>query len=156
MEKLRRLAHVSKNCFLVACTYYTVCHNVGDFWILSEDSMKPTLLNGQIVLSVCVESQFLGFNSLKRGDIVIARSPADPNTRICKRVLGLPGDIKGDTINNLVHVPQGQVWLEGDNSAVSRDSRSYGPVPLGLVEGKIVWRIFPFSFNQNFLDLKTE
>jgi len=152
MEKLRQLGHISKNCILIACTYYTLRHNVADVWILSEDSMKPTLLDGQIVLTV-------PFDTVKRGDVVIARSPADPKIRICKRVLGLKGDIKqyGNNSNfEKSYVPEGQVWLEGDNSSVSRDSRTYGPVPLGLIEGKIVWRVFPFSFSQQFLELKAE
>ncbi len=33
-------------------------------------------------------------------------------------------------------IPKGQVWLAGDNEANSRDSRVYGPVPLGLLQGR--------------------
>lgn len=158
MEKLRRLATISKNCFLLGCTYYTVCHNVADIWLLEENSMQPTLLDGQIVLSVCAGSPFLHLDNLKLGDVVIARSPSDPRSRICKRVVGLPGDLLGYRNNSFRRdfVPEGKVWLEGDNSAVSRDSRTYGPVPLGLVEGKIVWRIWPLSFDQQFLEHKVE
>lgn len=35
-------------------------------------------------------------------------------------------------------VPQGHVWLEGDNPDNSLDSRYYGPVPLALLRGRIV------------------
>ena len=35
-------------------------------------------------------------------------------------------------------VPSGHVWLEGDNPSNSSDSRSYGPVPLGLLQGRIM------------------
>jgi inner membrane protease subunit 1 len=34
----------------------------------------------------------LFFLSLFRGDIVIAKSPSDPKSNICKRVIGLEGD----------------------------------------------------------------
>jgi len=120
--------------------------------------MQPTLLDGQIVLSVCAGSPFCPIDKLKLGDIVIARSPSNPKNRICKRVVGLPGDLLGYRNNSFRrdYVPEGKVWLEGDNSAVSRDSRTYGPVPLGLVEGKIVWRIWPFSFDQQFLEHKSD
>jgi len=40
-------------------------------------------------------------------------------------------------------VPDGHVWLEGDNPKNSRDSRSYGPVPLGLVDGKVIFKLWP-------------
>jgi Signal peptidase, peptidase S26 len=40
-------------------------------------------------------------------------------------------------------VPKGHVWVEGDNPLLSIDSRHYGPVPLELLEGKLLWRLWP-------------
>lgn len=106
------------------------------------------------------------------GDLIAARSPRDPTRDVCKRVMGLPGDTvlldprvdppfqhdqqwtKGntrslsasvDTLQEPVYitVPKGHVWLVGDNLGNSLDSRHYGPIPLGLVKGKVVARIFP-------------
>lgn len=34
----------------------------------------------------------------------------------------------------------------GDNMTVSRDSRDFGPVPLGLVKGKVLATLFPFRW----------
>jgi len=84
-------------------------------------------------------------DDLRRGDVVIVRSPHSPSDSICKRLVGLPGD----RINwgDYGAVPSGQVWLEGDNSSESRDSRLYGPVPLGLVQGKVVCRVWPPDLN---------
>ncbi|KAN0060870.1 hypothetical protein ACQY0O_006604 [Thecaphora frezii] len=42
-----------------------------------------------------------------------------------------------------VTVPSGHVWLVGDNLAKSTDSRHYGPVPMGLLRGKVLARAFP-------------
>ena len=40
--------------------------------------------------------------------------------------------------------PQGHIWIEGDNVAVSEDSRSrFGPVPAALVQGRLVSVLWP-------------
>lgn len=36
----------------------------------------------------------------------------------------------------MIQVPEGHVWLEGDNMGWSRDSRFYGPVPMALIAGR--------------------
>lgn len=66
------------------------------------------------------------------------------------------GDDKSDHLTNQeskmrnfhykeVFVPRGHVWLEGDNYENSSDSRIYGPVPLGLIQSRIVMRIWPLN-----------
>lgn len=35
------------------------------------------------------------------------------------------------------------MWIEGDNSLNSVDSRNYGPVPVNLLVGRVVARIWP-------------
>lgn len=39
----------------------------------------------------------------------------------------------------MIQVPQGHVWVEGDNLTWSRDSRTYGPVPMALIKGRSSW-----------------
>eukprot|EP00798_Chlamydomonas_sp_ICE-L_P003557 gene3557-13629_t len=40
-------------------------------------------------------------------------------------------------------VPPGHVWLQGDNLIHSLDSRQYGPVPMGMVRGKVFMQYGP-------------
>ena len=44
-----------------------------------------------------------------------------------------------------MQVPEGHVYVVGDNMPWSRDSRIYGPVPLGLVNGKVSAVVWPWS-----------
>jgi len=82
----------------------------------------------------------------KRGDVVIAKSPTQHNQMVCKRVRALAGDVvtvpAGSSwpTHRLV-VPPGHVWLEGDNSLNSSDSRMYGPVPEVLIKGHVLIKV---------------
>jgi len=49
----------------------------------------------------------------------------------------------GGAARRVVVVPPGHVWVQGDNMVVSRDSREYGPVPLGAVRGRVVCTVWP-------------
>ncbi|KAJ0610820.1 putative signal peptidase I [Helianthus annuus] len=54
--------------------------------------------------------------------------------------------MEGDYISNVngaTRVPEGHCWVEGDNSAFSSDSRTYGPIPLGLIRGRVTHVIWP-------------
>lgn len=94
------------------------------------------------------------------GDVVVIQHPDRIGT-VCKRVLGLPGDIvtKPTRRNNLnstkqlkryrnglnggLVIPDGHIWLEGDNPWNSADSRNYGPVPAALIVGRVLLRVWP-------------
>lgn len=109
---------------------------------------------------------------LRLGDLVVATSPSDPSRTVCKRILGMPGDtvlidprdMSADASQLLamhfeagsgvipflrmhtdrtVTVPPGHVWLSGDNLANSTDSRNYGPVPMALIKGRVMARLYP-------------
>lgn len=45
-------------------------------------------------------------------------------------------------------VPEGHCWIVGDNLPASRDSRQFGPLPLALVQGKIIGKILPWKDRQ--------
>ena len=42
-----------------------------------------------------------------------------------------------------VQIPQGHVWLQGDNYYNSTDSRHYGPVPYAVLRGRVVLKVWP-------------
>ncbi|AGC68213.1 signal peptidase LepB [Thermoclostridium stercorarium subsp. stercorarium DSM 8532] len=42
-------------------------------------------------------------------------------------------------------VPEGYVFVMGDNRENSLDSRTFGPIPVTSIEGKAIFRVFPFS-----------
>ena len=96
---------------------------------------------------------------MKRGEIVCLISPKDPSQRIIKRVIA----IEHDTIDTMgykekyIKVPGGHFWIEGDYSANSLDSNTFGPVPLGLLTAKatcVVWPPDRWRFLETYENLR--
>ncbi|XP_008685082.1 mitochondrial inner membrane protease subunit 1 isoform X2 [Ursus americanus] len=129
------------------CIAHCAFEYVGGVVMCSGPSMEPTIQNSDIVFAENLSRHFYG---IQRGDIVIAKSPSDPKSNICKRVIGLEGDkiltnSPSDFFKSHSYVPTGHVWLEGDNLQNSTDSRYYGPIPYGLIRGRIFFKIWPLS-----------
>ncbi|KAL7271263.1 hypothetical protein RUND412_005988 [Rhizina undulata] len=109
-------------------------------------SMLPTInASGDYILISKLHSRGRG---VAPGDMVSYVHPEDgPGVHVCKRVVGMPGDfVVMDPMagtGDMVQVPQGHCWTAGDNLPCSKDSRYYGPVPLGLLRGKVIARIWP-------------
>jgi inner membrane protease subunit 1 len=116
-------------------------------------SMLPTMSIVEYVLEEKIRHEWYP-QTLHRGDVVTYLSPINPHHLICKRILGLPGDVvlvdpttlpdpsRVDASSQLdgahVKVPKGHVWVQGDNATASRDSRMYGPVPISLIRGRLI------------------
>ena len=116
--------------------------------------MLPTFeTSGEIAIESIV-SYRLAPNNLTRGELVSLKSPMKPNRIICKRIIGLPGDVvcvdptglKAPSAEHVV-VPKGHVWIAGDNAACSTDSRDYGPVSMGLIRGRIIAKVCCLSMS---------
>jgi len=103
-------------------------------------SMLPTLNNLNDIF--IIDRTATWRKSFRKGDIVISNKFSG-DYHVCKRIIGMGGDILLDKHNRKTTVPEGHVWLEGDNTTVSVDSRLYGPVPENMLIGKVIYRIFP-------------
>lgn len=116
---------------------------------VTGDSMLPTFtasnsaLQGDIVLAErgCLEKY-----KFSRGDVVLFKCPSNHKELFVKRLIALPGEwmqLPGSP--EIIKIPEGHCWVEGDNAARSWDSRSFGPIPLGLVKGRVTCIIWPPS-----------
>lgn len=157
---------------------------------VKQTSMQNTLVEGQRLF----ENKTEYYNSSpERGDIVIINremkkgvlntffynakevfeafyyNNEDDETRIIKRVIGVPGDkidiregkvyingnlynepyVKGVTFPNSmkfpVTVPENEYFVMGDNREVSLDSRDLGFISIDKIEGRAIYRLWPFN-----------
>lgn len=150
-------------------------------------SMTPTLSHQGDFVLISPLPYFRPWSksrSPERGDLVFATSPREPRSFVCKRVIGVEGDVveveprrdsgrrkwvgedeeaneddfqSRDAVattsnrtlrmrsrrgeGHYIKVPKGHVWLVGDNLSNSTDSRTYGPVPIGIIKGKVLCRV---------------
>jgi signal peptidase I len=60
---------------------------------------------------------------------MICRCPSDHRELFVKRLIALPGEwMQLPGTPDIIKIPEGHCWVEGDNAACSWDSRSFGPV----------------------------
>ncbi len=93
----------------------------------------------------------------------------EKDDRLIKRVVGVPGDeidikdghlylnakkleehyVKGETIERgfklPIQVPENKLFVLGDNRMISKDSRMFGLIDYKQVEGKAIYRVYPFN-----------
>lgn len=132
------------------------------------DGMEPTLEEGQIVLAIKEEDA-------GRGDMIAFRHK---DRTLMKRIIGLPGDtifirgdgtvlVNGDELDEdyikesslgdcdldfPYEVPNGKLFVMGDNREDSVDSRSdtVGCVSEKEIIGVLKFRIWPFSESESY------
>ncbi len=134
---------------------------------IPSESMVPTLEVGDRVLA----NKFIyRFTEPERGDIVVFESVDENDDQtLIKRVVGVAGDkirmrkgtlyVNNDPVNEPylnqsrlseqtfgpVWVPEGNIFVMGDNRGNSADSRVFGPLPLENLEGEAFVRFWPVT-----------
>ncbi|KAI5949104.1 hypothetical protein KGF57_004934 [Candida theae] len=132
---------------------YTFTNHVYQPYQVSGSSMTPTFNPGTATTSkdiVLVQKYNIKTkdNSISRGDVVMFRSPLDPEKLLTKRVVGINGDVvlpSSSYPKSEVKIPRNHYWVEGDNQVHSIDSNEFGPISKGLVVGKVVMILWPLS-----------
>lgn len=131
--------------------------------IVQGESMAPTLRSDDYVL--IYKLAYRGGRVPARGDVVTFDSPLQPGEALVKRVVAVPGDTvqlsrgrvwvngkpagyTGDPPQVPVWdspevVPEGHVFVLGDNRANSEDSRDWGPLEIGALRGRALLVYFP-------------
>lgn len=135
-------------------------------------SMETTLMVGDRVV---VNKLSYRTHDVNRGDVVVFRRPPwapsgpDEPAQLIKRVIGLPGDtvevrdgnvyIDGKRLDEPYleegtptlgmdvpfKVPEGQIWVMGDNRLNSGDSRVFGSVDIDTIIGRAFFIIWPLA-----------
>lgn len=127
-------------------------------------SMFPAFQDGNFVI---VNRLAYRFGEIERGDVIVFPYPNNPEEDFIKRVVALPGDRislnQGKVLINGILLeepyimeparsqlsefilPEGVVWVMGDNRNASSDSRSWGVLPVEDIMGKAVFTYWPFS-----------
>lgn len=154
---------------LIALTAQTFF--VQAFWIPSP-SMAPTLENGDRVL---VNKLSYRTHDVHRGDVVVFERPPQASNGaegeikdLIKRVVAVGGDtleardgqvyvngerieepylVEGTRTDNLPRqtIPEGMVFVMGDNRTNSEDSRVFGPIDEDTIVGRAFVKVLPLD-----------
>lgn len=135
-------------------------------YMVEGPSMLPTLVSGERLI---VNKLIYRLKQPVKGEIIVFRYPRDPSRDFIKRVIATAGDtievkggrifVNGQLINEnyileetrgsypLATIPEGHIFVMGDNRNNSEDSRfaDVGFVPLDMIKGKAVLIFWPFN-----------
>jgi signal peptidase I len=133
-------------------------------------SMEDNFWDGEYLLADKISYHF---KDPKRGDVIIFKQTESAD--YIKRIVGLPGDtieirdgsfyVNGQKLDETEYldpdvytegkkylsegevytVPEGKLFVAGDNRPHSSDSRAFGPVPFDRVKGRAVLIYWPIS-----------
>lgn len=124
-------------------------------------SMNPTLQHGEYVL---VNRLAYKTSEPQRGDIIVFSFPLDQKQDLIKRIVGLPGEtvtirngevlINGEKLEEPYiaqspvysgewTVPDGQLFVLGDNRNDSKDSHQWNYLPMENIIGKALLIYWP-------------
>ena len=138
-----------------------ITHFVGQRTMVLSQSMEPNLHENQQLI---IDKMSYHLRAPKRGEIVVLEV-AESEIPYIKRVVGLPGETL-EIVNNRVlidgevlsepylaevrqrnygplHIPEGHVFVMGDNRNFSRDSRIIGPIPIEHITARAWVSVWP-------------
>ena len=137
-----------------------------ELYVVDGPSMRPTLESEERLV---VNKFIYRFHPPQKGEILVFQYPRDPSRDFIKRVIATPGDTveihEGRVLVNdqlltedyilektrseypKSTVPEGHVFVMGDNRNNSEDSRfaDVGFVPYDLIKGKAMLVFWPIS-----------
>jgi signal peptidase I len=145
---------------------------IGQFTIVQGNSMLPTLENNDILVIEKLTQQFGEFTRGDVVVVRIPEFLDDGKTYAVKRIAATEGQriaihngevyVDGEKLQETyingsetqvaaglhddITVPRGAIYILGDNRlpGESKDSRTFGPVELKRIAGRVVFRLFPF------------
>jgi signal peptidase I len=147
---------------LVSCVAALAYASAFHLSVVRGASMQPGIRDGDRIL---VEPWSLLLSPIERGDVVVLRSPLDPDVDYIKRVIALPGElvevgpegvyvdgrrlqepyavVDGQNARQRIQVRAGHCFVMGDNRPCSADSRDFGQVPIETLRGRVDLRVWP-------------
>ncbi len=138
-------------------------------FVIPTGSMETTIMTGDRVLA---EKMSYRFHEPRQGDIVVFDDPTGRHPQLIKRVIALAGQtvdihdgrvyVDGEPLDepylhgvvtdpgdeSIVYplvVPDGELWVMGDNRPNSGDSRFLGSQPVSAVKGRAFAIYWPLS-----------
>ncbi|KJE97564.1 inner membrane protease subunit 2 [Capsaspora owczarzaki ATCC 30864] len=108
-------------------------------------SMQPTLNPDIAVDHILLDKWSVRDHRHRRGEVVVLWSPDEPTVAVIKRIIALEGDVVKTLSykDPFVKIPRGHCWVEGDNHIHSRDSNTFGPIPVALIDARATHVIWP-------------
>ncbi|MXX26846.1 MAG: nickel-type superoxide dismutase maturation protease [Caldilineaceae bacterium SB0668_bin_21] len=99
---------------------------------VTGDSMTPTLMSGAVVM---LDPQAYRRQMPQEHEIVVVRHPRQAELQIVKRVAAVIESLTESGSPTILLI------LASENAVAGSDSRTFGPVGLDLVLGKVVSRL---------------
>jgi signal peptidase I len=151
---LTALREVVETIILTLLIFFLIQLVIRNFRVVGS-SMEPNLHDGQHLI---IDKLSYRLHPPERGDIVVFHFPHDPSRDYIKRIIGLPGETveiregqvyingkllgesysvnPGSYSSKAVEVPEGSLFVLGDNRNNSSDSHTWGTLPQGQIVGK--------------------
>ena len=176
MEVLRKayffLLDILQTLILAAAAFVVVYMFLFRPFEVKGESMYPNLKDSQYLITNIIG---LKLNSPKLGEVIVFKSPTEPDKDFIKRVIGVPGDtvmvkeshvyLNGKMLDETkyllpsvvtsggsflregeqVTVPEGYFFVLGDNRPFSSDSREWGFVPKNNIIGDSFFVYWPIK-----------